>query len=127
MCSITPKPKQLDGKAESASKPFSSSIPGQMLDNEEELSIPLLLISLFGATLAFLLSLSWAAFLSDSVEAVHKATNQKIPLPVARLIAALIVSATAVGLLVCLFQWERRASRNMPETTSSVEQSQNNT
>lgn len=88
-----------------------SVIPGQMLDDEEQLSIPLLLIALFGSTLAFLLSLSWAAFLSDSVEAVHRASGQKLPLPVARLFSAIIVTGVATSLLVALFSWERKVTK----------------
>jgi hypothetical protein len=87
-----------------------STIPGQMMDDNQEINIPLMLISLFGATLAFLLSLSWAAFLSDSVEAVQRKTRNTIPLPVARLLAALIVTAVTVTLLSLLFKWERKAS-----------------
>ena len=90
---------------------FVSTIPGQMMDEDEAISIPFLLISLFGATLAFLLSLSWAAFLGDSVEAVQKATGNKIPLPVARLIAAIIVSCVAVSLLVWMYHLERKVAR----------------
>lgn len=85
-----------------------STIPGQMLDDNPSLSIPLLLISLFGATLAFLLSLSWAAFLSDSVEAVQRVTQNKIPLPLARLVSAIIVTAVSVSLLILLFHCERK-------------------
>jgi len=91
---------------------FVSSIPGQMIDNHESISVPLLVISLMGATLAFLLSLSWAAFLSDSVEAVHRSTNNKLPLPVARLLAAIVVTGVAVGLLILLYKWERKVARN---------------
>lgn len=96
-------------------KRFVSSIPGQMMDDNEELSIPLMLISLAGATLAFLLSLSWAAFVSDSVDAVQKKTNGKLPLPVARLLAAIVVTTVAVGLLVYLFKWERKVTRQQEE------------
>ena len=86
------------------------------MDDTEEINVPFLLISVFGATLAFLLSLSWAAFLSDSVEAVQKASGHKIPLPVARLIAAIIVSSVAVLLLIFLFKVERKAVRDDTDT-----------
>lgn len=98
-------------------KRFMSTIPGQMMDEHEEINIPLLMISLFSATLAFLLSLSWAAFLGDSVEAVQKATNNRLPMPIARLFAAIVVTVVAITLLIILFHWERRVTQETADTT----------
>lgn len=92
-----------------------SVIPGQMIDENQEISVPMLLIALFGATLAFLLSLSWAAFLNDSVDAVFKVSQNRLPLPVARLISAVIVSGVATGLFIALYTWERKVTQQRQE------------
>jgi len=97
-------------------KRFLSNIPGQMLDNTEPLNVNLLVISLAGATLAFLVSLSWAAFLNDSVEAVQKRSGNKYPLPLARLISAIIVTGVVVSLQVVLFKIERKLIRDDDES-----------
>jgi len=97
-------------------KRFLSNIPGQMLDNTEPLNVHLLVISLAGATLAFLVSLSWAAFLNDSVEAVQKRSGNKYPLPLARLISAIIVTTVVVSLQVVLFKIERKVIREDDES-----------
>ena len=88
-----------------------SVIPGQMLDDDEKISVPMMLIALFGSTLAFLMSLSWASFLSDSVEAVHRASGQKIPLSVSRLFSAIIVTGVATSLFTALYAWERKVAK----------------
>jgi hypothetical protein len=101
---------------------FVSAIAGQMMDDDENINIPFMLISLFAGTLTFLLSLSWAAFLSDSVETVQRITKNKIPLPLARLIAAIIVSMVAVSLLVLLFNWERKVKERKRQAQEDEEQ-----
>lgn len=90
---------------------FVSSVPGQMMDEVEEISIPLMLITLATATLSFLISLSWATFVNDSVTAVQHKSKHKLPLPVARLLAAIVVTAVAIFMLVYLYNCERKATR----------------
>lgn len=91
-------------------KRFVSTIPGQMMDDRTEINIQLMIISLFGATLAFILSLSWASFVNDSVEAVQKKAGNKYPLPLARFVSATIITGVAVTILILLFKWERKVT-----------------
>lgn len=81
------------------------------MDEVEEISIPLMLITLATATLSFLISLSWATFVNDSVTAVQHKSKHKLPLPVARLLAAIVVTAVAIFMLVYLYNCERKATR----------------
>ena len=94
---------------------FMSTIPGQGVTDDEGLSIPLLLVSLLSATMAFMMSISWAGFIDSSVITVNEKTGNIIPLPISRLISAIIVSGVSVGILIALFQWEKRVTRDKDE------------
>ncbi len=92
-------------------KRFMSLIPGQELTEDNELNLPLLLIALFGATASFLMAVSFSSFVDSSVVAVGERTGNKVPLPLARLLAAFLVTGVSFGTLIALFKWESSITR----------------
>jgi len=74
------------------------------------LNTQLLVISLFAATGSFLVSLSWQSFLNESVNAVQRVVNHKIPIAVSKLVTAIIVTALMIGILTALYRWEKKAT-----------------
>lgn len=78
--------------------------------NTDELSMnpQFLFIALSSATASFLVSLVWANFVSSSIDEVQTVTKHRIPEPVSKLIAALIVSAVVIGLMCALYSWEQK-------------------
>ena len=93
----------------------SSSIPGQsIVTHENTLNTQLLLISLFAGTMTYLMGLTWASFLNESIDAVQKVTNHKIPTALAKLFAAIIVTCSVVASLAAMYQWEQRVIQSAP-------------
>jgi len=97
-------------------KRLSSTIPGQMINMEEnQMNTQFLLIALSSTTASFLVSLVWANFVSSSIEEVQVATKHRIPEPVSKLIAAFIVTAIVVALMCALYSWERKVGGRCDE------------
>lgn len=93
-------------------KRLNSSIPGQAVDQEDPvLNRQLLCISLISMTLSFLVSIAWGNFVSASIEDVQAATKHKIPNSVSRIIAAVLITTTAILILCGLYSWERKAAQ----------------
>lgn len=86
-----------------------STIPGQGVNPDETILNPqLLFIGVLSMTVSFLVSIQWGGFVTSSVEAVQEATNHRIPVPVAKLVAAITVTVASILILCGLFLWEQR-------------------
>lgn len=93
-----------------------STIPGQGVNpNESVLNPQLLFIGVFSMTVSFLVSIQWGGFVTSSVDAVQVATRNRIPAPVAKLIAAITVTATSILILGGLYLWEQKVARKGSE------------
>lgn len=87
----------------------SSFIPGQT-SGGDTVNIQSMLLAMSAGILMFLTSLTWSQFLDAAVQAIHKATGERYPLVVSRLITALIVSATVIFIFSMMYSWEKKVA-----------------
>jgi hypothetical protein len=96
---------------------LSSTIPGQLVKEEEEqLNKQFLLIAMASSTGSFLVSLMWAGFVTCSIDEVQRVTRHRIPDPVAKMMAAFVVTGTVLGVMCGLYRWERRVGEKEQNT-----------
>lgn len=67
-------------------------------------------ICLGSMTMSYLVSSMWKEFVISSVEAVQVKTKRRIPNPVSNLIAAICVSLVSMGILLLLYEWEKKVA-----------------